>query len=203
MSETPEPTDILASLPLDAVLYEMFRTTTDQSAIVTCTDAVGKREWATTLKATMLEVKEGLLRMEESGLVAVVEGLHKRSGRPAYGYIYTLSPRGRVLQEDYHFKPDKVLAVLERDGLRYEFSDTRGSYSGILVCRGGDGVVRWWRRLSTSDIGLEEATLLFDDDQIAVEAYGSHSRGGEWCCYEYRVTPGGTMTRAIPLKFLR
>jgi len=197
MTERPEPTQSLASLQHDGVRYELFRTTTDQSAIVSCP------RWQTLLKATALEVQSGLLRLEESGLVAVVEGLHKRTGRPAYGYLYTLSLEGRVLQEDYHFKPDHLLAVLERDGLRYEFSDARGTPSGILLCRDADQVVRWSRRLSTSEIGLEEATLLFDDGQIAVEAYGSHSRGGEWCCYGFRVTPGGTLTRAIPMKFLR
>lgn len=197
MTERPEPTDALASLLHDGVRYDLFRTTTDQSAIVSCS------RWQTILKATMLEVQSGLLRMEESGLVAVVEGLHKRTGRPAYGNIYTLSLEGRLLQEDYHFKPDKLLAVLERDGLRYEVSDTRGTFAAILVCRGADGVARWWRRLSTSEIGLEDATIALDDGQLAVDAFGYHSRGGEQCCCSFRVTLGGTITRELPMKFLR
>ncbi len=199
MTETPEPTESLASLQHDGRRYELFRTTTDQSAIVR---GDGGR-WQIVLKATALEVKEGLLRMEEGGLVAIVEGVHKRTGRPTYGCIYTLSPDGRLLQLDYHFKPDKLLAVLERDGLRYEFSDTRGAAAGILVCRGADGVVRWWRLLSTPEIGLEDATIALVDGQLSVDAFGYHSRGGEQCRCSFRVTMGGTLTRQEPMQFLK
>ncbi|HZE98446.1 MAG TPA: hypothetical protein VE981_15545 [Planctomycetota bacterium] len=204
MHTEPQPKDVLAKVEEGGVRYELANTTDPEQVFVTCVEPGGAIRWRRSLNTVVTVACTGEMRLERQGVVAMARGYNRRfPDRKNEARVYMISRKGEVLESGDEYPPVKILAFLEHGGLRYEMATSRFSSFGILTCLGPGGVVHWRRQLSQGSVELEEAKLEIDAGQLAVDAFGSHSKGGEWCVNVFRVTLDGEVVREDPFKFVK
>ena len=204
MSPELQPKDILATLEQGGVRYELAGIAKDDRVCVSCVEPGGMLRWRRMLDTHGMLARSGEMRLERRGLVAIARGNYaKFPDRATEGRMYVLSPVGDLVDSEFETLPQKTLATLEHEGRRYEIAETKNRSFGVLTCLGPGAAVLWRRKLSLGSVELEEAKLALDAGKLAVDAFGSHCKGGEWCRVPFVVTLDGEIVREDGIEFLK